>query len=89
MLITSAADKDKFRDMCIYQDTWTAEEREGILKYCEDDVLMTEHVFYGVLKDLENTCGNNYKILLEQAMARGQAMACVAQVLISKAIGFN
>jgi len=76
---TSAADKDKFRDMCIYQNTWTAEEREGILKYCEDDVLMTEHVFYGVLKDLENTCGNNYEILLEQAMARGQAMACVAK----------
>jgi len=76
---TSAEDKDRYRDMCINQNTWTREEQEGILKYCLDDVLMTEHIFYGLLQDLENTCGKDYEILLEQALARGQSMACVAK----------
>ena len=76
---TTAEDKDRYRDMCINQNTWTKEEQEGILKYCEDDVLMTEHVFYGLLKDLTKICGDNHDLLFEQALARGQAMACVAK----------
>ena len=76
---TASADKDYYRDLCIEKDTWTEEEKEGILKYCLDDVLMTEHIFYNLLDDLENHCGTNYEILLEQAMARGQSMACVAK----------
>lgn len=75
----SQEEKDRFRDMCINQNTWTQEEKNQILNYCEGDVLMCEHVFYKVLNDLENLCGNNYDILLEQAMARGQTMACYAK----------
>ena len=76
---TSGAEKEHYRQMCIIQNSWTKAEQEKILKYCEGDVLMTEHVFYEVLKDLEKICGNNYDLLLEQAMARGQAIACVAK----------
>ena len=78
---TSTEEKEYFRDMCIKQNTWTENEREKILNYCEKDVLMSEHVFYGLLKDLEKTCGNDYETLLEQALERGQSMACVASVL--------
>ena len=76
----SKEEKEKFRDMCIKQNTWNKKEREEILNYCEGDVLMNEHVFYKVLNDLENICGNDYETLLEQAMARGQSMACYAKV---------
>ena len=76
----SKEEKEKFRDMCIKQNTWNKKEREEILNYCEGDVLMNEHVFYKVLNDLENICGNDYETLLEQAMARGQTMACYAKV---------
>ena len=76
----SKEEKEKFRDMCIKQNTWNKKEREEILNYCEGDVLMNEHVFYKILNDLENICGNDYETLLEQAMARGQSMACYAKV---------
>ena len=76
----SKEEKEKFRDMCIKQNTWNKKEREEILNYCEGDGLMNEHVFYKVLNDLENICGNDYETLLEQAMARGQTMACYAKV---------
>jgi len=76
----SKEEKERFRDMCILQNTWTKKERQQILDYCEGDVLMNEYVFYKILNDLENTCGNDYEILLEQAMARGQVMACYAKI---------
>ena len=75
---TSAEEKEYYRDLCIERDAWSEEEKERILKYCEDDVLMTEHIFYNLLIDLEKT-NNDCDLLLEQAMARGQAMVCVAK----------
>tara|TARA_B110001454_G_C12717916_1_gene433382 strand:+ start:805 stop:2661 length:1857 start_codon:yes stop_codon:yes gene_type:complete len=77
---TSEEEKEYFRDKCIKQNTWTKGEQEAILNYCEKDVLMNEHIFYKILNDLENKCGNDYEILLEQAMARGQVMACYAKI---------
>ena len=77
--LISEEEKDRFRDMCIKQNTWTKEHQEQILEYCLNDVRMGEDVFLGVVKDLEIICGNDYEILLEQAMARGQAMACFAK----------
>ena len=65
--------------MCIEQDTWTKEHQDQILEYCLNDVKMGEDVFLGVVKDLETICGNDYETLLEQAIARGQAMACFAK----------
>jgi len=85
---TSSADKEYYRDLCIENNTWTETEKEEILKYCLDDVLMTEHIFYSLLEDLEKTCGKDYEILLEQALARGQSMACVAKVQ-QHGIGFD
>ena len=76
----SKEEKERFRNICINQNTWTKKEKEKILKYCEGDVLMNEYVFYKILNDLENICGNDYEILLEQALARGQIMACYAKV---------
>ena len=76
----SKEEKDKNRDLIINQNTWTKIEQKRILDYCEKDVDETEHIFYGVLKDLEKYCGNDYETLLEQAMARGQAMACVQKM---------
>ena len=68
----SEEEKDRFRDMCIEQDTWTKEHQDQILEYCLNDVKMGEDVFLGVVKDLETICGNDYETLLEQAIARGQ-----------------
>jgi hypothetical protein len=76
---TTPEEKERFRDMCIHQNSWDKQQQDEILNYCLDDVRMTEQVFYGVLKDLEKICGNNYDLLLEQAMARGAAIACVSK----------
>ena len=76
---TPEEEKNYFRDKCIKQNTWTQKEKDGILDYCEKDVLMSEHVFKHLLKDIEEVCGSNYEILLEQALERGAAMAAVAQ----------
>ena len=77
--LISEEEKNRFRDMCIDQDAWTKENQNQILEYCLNDVRMGEDVFLGVVKDLETICGKDYEILLEQAMARGQAMACFAK----------
>ena len=76
---TTKEEKDYFRDKCIKQNTWTQKEKDGILNYCEKDVLMSEHVFKHLLNDIEQVCGNNYEILLEQALERGAAFAAIAQ----------
>lgn len=73
----SKEEKEKMRDKIIKQNTWTEVEQKQILDYCEKDVDETEHIFYGILKDLKKCCGDDYETLLEQAMARGQAMACI------------
>ena len=77
--LISEEEKNRFRDMCIDQDAWTKENQNQILEYCLNDVRMGEDVFLGVVKDLETICGDDYEILLEQALARGQAMACFAK----------
>ncbi len=74
---TSEEEKNYYRDLCINKGSWSAEERDKILNYCEKDVLMSEHVFINLLQDLEKVCGNDYEILLEQALERGAAMAAV------------
>jgi DNA polymerase I len=76
---TSPEEKNRYRDMCINQNKWSNAEQDGIINYCLDDVLMNETVFYGIVEDLEKICGDDYEVLLEQAMARGQSMACVAK----------
>jgi len=78
--LISEEEKDRFRDMCIKQNTWSKEDQDQILDYCLNDVLLGEDVFLGVVKDLEIICGKDYETLLEQAMARGQAMACFAKM---------
>jgi len=75
---TSKEEKDYFRDKCIKQNTWSQKEKDGILDYCEKDVLMSEHVFKHLLNDIEEVCGSNYEILLEQALERGAAMVSVS-----------
>ena len=50
--LISEEEKDRFRDMCIEQNTWTDSEKEEILEYCKGDVLMNEYCFYKILNDL-------------------------------------
>lgn len=75
--VMSKEDKEANRDLIIKQDTWSKEEKQKILDYCERDVLQTEQIFYELLKDLEKHCGKDYETLLQQALGRGQYMACI------------
>ena len=81
--LMSVEDKEANLNLINKQDTWTEEEQQRILNYCQRDVEQTEEVFYGVLKDLETKCGNNYEILLDQAIARGQALVCVQKTQLN------
>ena len=45
--------KDFHRDEVIYNKTYTDEQMQSILDYCERDVLTLEHIFINQLKDIE------------------------------------
>ena len=66
--------------MIIKQNTWTKKEQQTILDYCAKDVLETEHVYYGIVNDLEKYCGNDFETLLWEAQHRGQSMACLQKI---------
>ena len=65
-------EKTRNRDLIIKQNTWTKKEQQTILDYCAKDVLETEHVYYGIVNDLEKYCGNDFETLLWEAQHRGQ-----------------
>ena len=81
-------EKDEERNIIVLRDTWTSAESTRIMNYCEQDVLMTEQVFKGLMNDFEEFKKDSKRIfgeeltneiLLDQALARGQAVACVAK----------
>jgi len=73
-------EKTRNRDLIIKQNTWTKKEQQTILDYCAKDVLETEHVYYGIVNDLEKYCGNDFETLLWEAQHRGQSMACLQKI---------
>ena len=76
--------KDEERDLIIKNKTYTEEQRKRILKYCLDDVELTEKVFRKQIADIEK----KNKLLtdedchreLTQIMFRGASQLNIAQV---------
>jgi DNA polymerase I len=76
--------KDEERDLIIKNKTYTKEQRARILKYCLDDVELTEKVFRKQIADIEK----KNKLLtdedchreLSQIMFRGYSQLNIAQV---------
>lgn len=65
---TTSASKDENRSLA-QQDTFTNEEKGGLINYCEQDVLVTERVLRALLPHITN---------LPQALLRGRYMRAVA-----------
>jgi len=76
--------KDEERNIVIENKTYTAAQRERILKYCLDDVELTEKIFLKQIADIEKKNNlkteKDYKRELTQIMFRGASQLNVAVV---------
>ena len=73
--------KDFHRDEVIYNKTYTDEQMQSILDYCERDVLTLEHIFINQLKDIEANYPNyGPKTFISQANFHARSMICAAKV---------
>ena len=76
--------KDEERKVVYENKTYTPQQRKRILKYCLDDVELTEKVFLKQLEDIEKKnklkTNEDYKRELTQIMFRGASQLNVAQV---------
>jgi len=76
--------KDEERNIVIENKTYTAAQRERILKYCLDDVELTEKIFLKQIADIEKKNNlkteKDYKRELTQIMFRGASQLNVALV---------
>ena len=76
--------KDIERKVVYENKTYTAAQRERILKYCLDDVLITEKVFFKQIEDIEKknklTTEKDYRREITQIMFRGASQLNVALV---------
>ena len=76
--------KEEERNIVIENKTYTAAQRERILKYCLDDVELTEKIFLKQIADIEKKNNlkteKDYKRELTQIMFRGASQLNVAVV---------
>jgi DNA polymerase I len=63
-----AAEKDDMRQLILGSGPWSADDRAAILRYCEDDVLALERLFWAMAP----------KIDLARALLRGRYMKAAA-----------
>ena len=54
MDVMTKDEKDKTRDLIIYNESYSSNERREILDYCMEDVKITTNVFKCLIQDIEN-----------------------------------
>ena len=77
--VMSKEHKDDMRDLVMENETYTKKQMTNIIKYCEEDVLTLEKLFYRILEDYEKE-GVDPATLLTQSTFHGRAMGVCAQI---------
>ena len=77
--VMSKEHKDDMRDLIIENDTYSTKQMTDIIKYCEEDVLNLEQLFYKILEDYEKE-GADPATVLTQSTFHGRAMGVCAQI---------
>ena len=84
MDVMTKDEKDKTRDLIIYNESYSSNERREILDYCMEDVKITTNVFKCLIQDIENknklTTIDDYKRELWQMMFRGSSISAIAKI---------
>ncbi len=77
--VISSEQKEYFRDLILNNKTYTPEQFNSIVDYCESDVLTTEKLFYEQLKHLDEY---NYdpQEIVSQTLFHSKALAYTAQI---------
>jgi DNA polymerase I-like protein with 3'-5' exonuclease and polymerase domains len=82
--IMSKEQKDIERGIVINNKTYTPEQRKRILKYCLDDVELTQKIFIEQVKDIEKKnkleTREDYETELSQILFRGASQLHVAKI---------
>ena len=80
----SKQQKDIERGIVINNKTYTPEQRKRILKYCLDDVELTQKIFIEQVKDIEKKnkleTREDYETELSQILFRGASQLHVAKI---------
>ncbi len=71
--------KESMRELIMENKNYTASQMNWILKYCEEDVINTEKLFYKLL-DEHDKAGDDPERVLTQAFFHGRAMGICAQI---------
>ena len=77
--VMSKEHKDDMRDLVMENETYTKKQMSDIIKYCEEDVLNLEQLFYKILEDYEKE-GVDPATVLTQSTFHGRAMGICAQI---------
>ncbi|MDP7197945.1 MAG: hypothetical protein QF864_17395, partial [SAR202 cluster bacterium] len=77
--VMSSEHKDDMRDLIMENETYSKKQMSDIIKYCEEDVLNLEQLFYKILEDNENE-GVDPAAYLTQSTFHGRAMGVCAQI---------
>ena len=77
--VMSQEHKDDMVNLIIDNETYTKKQMSDIIKYCEEDVLNLEQLFYKILEDCEKE-GADPATVLTQSTFHGRAMGVCAQI---------
>jgi len=78
--VMSEQEKKNFRDLILNNQTYTTEQLNSIIKYCLEDVLLTERLYYRQLGVIEINNPNNIEKIISQNIFHSTALAHTAQV---------
>jgi len=77
--VMSSEHKDDMRDLIMENETYTKKQMSDIIKYCEEDVLNLEQLFYKILESYEKE-GADPATVLTQSTFHGRSMGVCAQI---------
>ena len=75
--LMAKSEKSSWQNLCLRGGPYTAAEREGILEYCENDVVLLADLLPRILPDILCT-DNDWELALGRALMRGWYMAASA-----------
>ena len=77
--VMSSEHKDDMRNLIMENENYSKKQMSDIIKYCEEDVLNLEQLFYKILENNENE-GVDPAAYLTQSTFHGRAMGVCAQI---------
>ena len=82
--VMTKEEKDKTRDLIIYNEEYSSDQRREILDYCMSDVEIAAEIFKCIIEDIETRnklkTAEDYSRELWQMMFRGSSITAIAKI---------